>query len=50
MKSEALNGISLEINMMYCSDAKPEALNECIIPLLNVLKPYVHRIGNQLHI
>lgn len=30
--------------------AKAEASNECIFPLLNVLKPSVCRIGNPLHI
>lgn len=35
---------------MYGIDAKSEASNECIIPLLNVLKPSVRSIGNLLHI
>lgn len=35
---------------MYHIDAKSEASNECIIPLLNVLKPSVRCVGNPLHI
>lgn len=35
---------------MHHIDANSEALNECIIPLLNVLKPSVQGTGNPLHI
>lgn len=35
---------------MNVPDAKSVALNECIIPLLNILKPAVCRIANLLHI
>lgn len=50
MKSEAFERHSVEIDSMHRMDARSAASNECIIPLLNVLKPSVNSIGNPLHI
>lgn len=49
-QEETLKCILFELHVMNHIGAKSEALNECTLPLLNVLKPSVLRTGNPLHI